>query len=194
MLKTLKNPLTLAMDVYQNIKINGADISHHIASASTDFSSANYVGFGTDIGTALAEITLGKEVSAVGSVQYSPAVTEAFAITKGLLKGALKAEGLDNIENCINDTIQIVDNVEIAIDDFKKNSASATLDGLEHLAHAIMGMKDELVQCKGVVADWSKITSMAAIFASPASFAYHTGKDLIVNGVQIYHDVSDSVT
>lgn len=47
--------------------------------------------------------------------------------------GAIKAEGLDNIENCINDTIQIVDEVEIAIDDFKKDTASATLDGLKHL-------------------------------------------------------------
>jgi len=108
--------------------------------------------------------------------------------------GAIKAEGLDNIESCINDTVQIVDNVEIAVDDFKKNTASATLDGLEHLYHAITGMKDEIKDCKGVTADWAKLETMAAIFASPASFAYHTGKDLIVNGVQIYHDVADSVT
>lgn len=74
----------------------------------------------------------------------SPALVEALDITKGILQGAIKAEGLDNIENCINDTIQIVDNVEIAIDDFKKNTAGATLDGLEHLAHAIYGIKDEI--------------------------------------------------
>lgn len=35
---------------------------------------------------------------------------------------------------------------------------------------------------------------MAAIFSNPASFAFHTGKDIIVNGVEIYHDVKDSVT
>jgi len=108
--------------------------------------------------------------------------------------GAVKAEGLDNIENCINDTIQIVDEVEIAIDDFKKDTASATLDGLKHLGQAVMGIKNEVSDCKGVTADWAKLEKMAAIFSSPASFAYHVGKDLIVNGVQIYHDVDDSVT
>ena len=35
---------------------------------------------------------------------------------------------------------------------------------------------------------------MVAIFNSPASFVYHVGKDLILNGRQIYHDVDDSIT
>ena len=34
---------------------------------------------------------------------------------------------------------------------------------------------------------------MAAIFSNPVSFAYHIGKDLIVNGVQIYEEINDSV-
>jgi hypothetical protein len=34
---------------------------------------------------------------------------------------------------------------------------------------------------------------MAAIFSSPASFAYHVGKDLIVNGRQIYREVNDGI-
>ena len=195
MLVTFKNPLTLAIDVYDNIKLNGKDIGSHMAKASTDFASQDYVAFGTDVGTAIAEVSMGKiTVGSEQKVQMSPAVVEAFDITRGILMGAIKAEGLDNIESCINDTIQIVDNVEIAVDDFKKNSASATLDVLEHLYHAIMGIKDEIKDCKGVTADWAKLESMAAIFASPASFAYHTGKDLIVNGFQIYHDVADSVT
>lgn len=35
---------------------------------------------------------------------------------------------------------------------------------------------------------------MAAIFKSPQSFIYHTGKDLIVNGRQIYSEIKDSIT
>ena len=34
---------------------------------------------------------------------------------------------------------------------------------------------------------------MAANFASPWSFAYHVGKDLLVNGVAIYHEVDDAI-
>lgn len=35
---------------------------------------------------------------------------------------------------------------------------------------------------------------MASIMSNPWSFAYHVGKDLIVNGVQIFHEVDDSIT
>jgi len=59
MIETFKNPMTLALDVYNNIKVNGKDISAHMMKASTDFSSKDYTAFGTDIGVALAEVTLG---------------------------------------------------------------------------------------------------------------------------------------
>lgn len=60
MLESMKNPMTLALDIYNNIKVNGKDISSHIAKASTDYSSADYVAFGTDVGAAIAEVSLGK--------------------------------------------------------------------------------------------------------------------------------------
>jgi len=30
---------------------------------------------------------------------------------------------------------------------------------------------------------------MVAIFENPASFTYHVGKDLAINGVEIFHEV-----
>jgi hypothetical protein len=35
---------------------------------------------------------------------------------------------------------------------------------------------------------------MMAAFNSPKTFAYHVGKDLLFNGVNIYHEVTDAVT
>jgi len=35
---------------------------------------------------------------------------------------------------------------------------------------------------------------MAAVFSNPASFAYHIGKDIMFNGVNIYHHTTDAVT
>jgi len=34
---------------------------------------------------------------------------------------------------------------------------------------------------------------MAAIFASPSSFAYHIGKDLLINGKDIFHEINTAV-
>lgn len=35
---------------------------------------------------------------------------------------------------------------------------------------------------------------MVKTFDSPLSFAYHVGKDILVNGVQIYGDINDAIT
>jgi hypothetical protein len=35
---------------------------------------------------------------------------------------------------------------------------------------------------------------MLESFKDPKSFAFHVGKDLLVNGVDIYHQISDAVT
>jgi hypothetical protein len=50
-------------------------------------------------------------------------------------------------------------------------------------------MKD----CTGAKVDWTKFEEMLRIFNSPTSFAYHVGKDLIVNGAEIYRDVNNAI-
>ena len=96
--------------------------------------------------------------------------------------GAIEAEGLDNIEHCITGVSPIISDVKIAIADFKKKNAAAVLDGLKHLGTAVTEMKSEIQYCEGVKGDWEKLVKMVSIFNSPASFVYHVGKDLILNG------------
>jgi hypothetical protein len=43
--------------------------------------------------------------------------------------------------------------------------------------------------CSHLKADWQKLAAMAAIFKNPASFAYHVGKDLMINGKDIYAEI-----
>jgi len=38
------------------------------------------------------------------------------------------------------------------------------------------------------------MTAMAAAFTSPTSFAYHVGKDLLLNGRDIYGEISKAIT
>ena len=34
---------------------------------------------------------------------------------------------------------------------------------------------------------------MASSFANPIAFAFHAGKDLLVHGVDIYHEINDAI-
>lgn len=51
------------------------------------------------------------------------------------------------------------------------------------------GMKD----CSHVKTDWKKLKEMALVLESPHTFAYHVGKDLVVNGRDIYQEVNTAV-
>lgn len=67
------------------------------------------------------------------------------------------------------------------------------IDGIEKIADILKTIKSGMKDCSNIKADWKKLESMIAIFSSPSSFAYHVGKDLMVNGVDIFHEISDSV-
>ena len=60
MLKSLKNPVTLATDILHNIEVNGKDITSHVNDAIDDWLNTHFFNLGLDLGAAVAETTLGK--------------------------------------------------------------------------------------------------------------------------------------
>jgi hypothetical protein len=193
MLKTLENPLTLATDVFNNLKLNGKDITTHIDAAADDWHNAKYANFGEDLGFAVAEVTLGKQEIEAKDLLEATNLQKAFDISYGILLGAVKAEGLDNMDTCFSGPPQIIDAAELAIKDFKAGGVDNVVHGLKELAVLVTMMKQELQACKGVTADWKKLEKMAAVMSSPTAFAYHVGKDLLLNGHQIYNDIESGI-
>lgn len=143
MLKTLKNPITLATDVFHNLKVNGKDITTHIDAAADDWHSAKYGNFGMDLGFAVAETTLGK-IELEAKELKATNVQKAFDISYGILLGAVKAEGLDNMDTCFSGPPQIIDAAELAIKDFKAGGVDNIVHGLKELAVLTKMMQQEL--------------------------------------------------
>ena len=105
-------------------------------------------------------------------------------IVSGLLKGALDAEGFDDIEKCLGDGEVIVKDAEKAYTDFSGHpTIDEVIDGVEEIADILKEVKYGMKDCSSIKADWQKLEQMAEIFSSPTSFAYHVGKDLLINGV-----------
>jgi len=115
-------------------------------------------------------------------------------ITEGVLMGALQAEGFTDIEHCIQDVETFVQDAEIAVQDFEKKTASGMIDGLKEVAAMYKVIQAGMVDCSKSKEDWTKFLEMISIFDSPASFAYHVGKDLIVNGAEIYGEVNGAIS
>lgn len=50
-----------------------------------------------------------------------------------------------------------------------------------------------MTDCKSISKDIAHIKSMAEIFASPTSFWYHVGEEMLINGVEIKGDVDTAL-
>jgi hypothetical protein len=201
MVLTFKNPRTLFWHIGQDLLVNGINIEHKIQDAIVQYDAQNYEAFGEDIGDALALILLGTDQQQPAEAQDDKVITEDYkAITKeiedivmGILYGAVQAEGLENINGCIEDTEKFFKDVLSAVQDFETETASGMSAGIKKLGDAIMDVKDGIIQCEGVEADVEALEKMVKVFSSPTTFLWHVGEDLLVNGVSIFKEIDDSV-
>ena len=114
-------------------------------------------------------------------------------IVGGFLKGAIDAEGFTDIDSCIKDAETVFGDAKTAVADFKKGDAAGAIAGIKELADMMKVVQSGMKDCSSIKADWEKLVKMVSIFDSPSSFAYHVGKDLIVNGKQIYGEINTAV-
>jgi len=80
-----------------------------------------------------------------------------------------------------------------AVEDFKKKDVSDVIAGIKKIAEMMQVIQQGMKDCSHLKADWAKLAKMSAIFSNPETFAYHVGKDLLINGVQIYGEISTAV-
>lgn len=115
-------------------------------------------------------------------------------IVGGVLRGALHAEGFDDINHCIADAEHVFGDAEAAYVDFKKGGADNVIAGVKELADLLNTVKAGMQDCSNLKADWDKLAAMVKVLNSPTAFAYHVGKDLLVNGQDIFKEVETAVT
>jgi hypothetical protein len=113
-------------------------------------------------------------------------------LVEGFMKGAFDAEGMD-VSSCITDADQIFTDGKAAITDFEKKDISSISKGLGEVADMIKAIQSSMTACATVPADIKKMEDMVKAFKSPSSFAWHVGKDLLLNGVDIYHDIDAGI-
>ena len=80
-----------------------------------------------------------------------------------------------------------------AIEDIKEKSVDGVKEGIKLIGESLTEVSNAIADCKGAVEDVENILSVLKEFSSPYSFAFHVGKDLLVNGVNIIHEISAAI-
>ena len=112
----------------------------------------------------------------------------------GVLEGVGAEAQLTSVENCLKDLYTAGADLVQAVELFKKQDAQSVLAGLKLLGQALQLIPDALTECHTAINDAKRLYEMIATFTSPLSFAYHVGKDILVNGVQIYKEIDSAIT
>jgi hypothetical protein len=115
-------------------------------------------------------------------------------IVDGLLRGATNAEGFNDIAKCVTDLEAGLGDAETAVKDFKAGGATNVMNGLKACGDLIKTVQAGMKDCSSTQADWDRLKAMAEVISSPKDFVYHVGKDLLINGREIYGEVTTAVT
>lgn len=78
--------------------------------------------------------------------------------------------------------------------DFASKDYKKVAEGIQKVADLLSHVKTGMSDCSHIKADWKKLEKIADIFDSPKSFAFHVGKDLIINGKSIFLEITDAIS
>lgn len=82
---------------------------------------------------------------------------------------------------------------ETALTDFRKENVTGVESGVKEVGAMLMTIHKAMGDCD-IVDHLKKLEAMASIFESPITFAYHLGKDIMVNGIDIFNEIEKAIT
>ena len=116
---------------------------------------------------------------------------EIIEIIDGFVLGALGTEQVYDLDLCIKDLNPLVMDMATAIAEFKTGSYPRIADGVYQLGQSLSQAGLVMKECPDAVReeDLDKLREMGDIFLHPKKLIMHSAKNLIVNGVEVFHGV-----
>lgn len=119
------------------------------------------------------------------------------AVLKGVLEGFGVSKTLDEMKDCLASSKSELRDVEDAIELLEKKDAHDVLDGLGKLGSALELLPTTVHDCEAAAKDVKdeapKLVEALEALKHPKEFAFHVGKDLVVNHAEIFQQVSAAI-
>jgi len=191
MIKSFKNPVSFIYYVGKSLIINRVDVFNEVNQALAAYNQHDFVTFGYWIGRAMDTIFLGdKAVHAVAVHSKEDVV----AFTKGFLNGISQSSVFDSIKACISDSETFYKDISEGIADIKTKNPAKVKEGIALIGQAVQIIPAAARDCKAAASEVKKLVALAQAFTNPASFVYHIAKSILINRVEVIHEVTSAIT
>ena len=185
MLATFSSPETFVFHVAKDLIVNGHEIYTEVAAAVRAYHSGDYTSFGFNMGEALAAVIVGETDVAVNVID----------VLGGLLAGIADGIAITDIENCVTDTETVAANLADAVMELR-DAANATnaKAAIHDFGMTLEFLPGAITNCKSAATnDAADIAEMIKNFESPLSFIFVVGKNLVLNGNEIYDEMTTAI-
>ena len=198
MSKIFLHPRELVVQVSKAIWVNGVDILNELHKACDDYTEDKFYDMGYQIGTALATVFFkgNQEMNALSIATFNGKAQDAIDVVEfieGFVKGVAIAESLGDITTCIKDAETGMGDLKRAVQDFEQETFNGVEAGLKEVGNFVELIPSAVSACESIPEDIQKLIKMGAVFTHPLTLVYHIAKNLVVNGVNIFDEVSHGV-
>ena len=121
---------------------------------------------------------------------------DVLEVIEGVIFGALKTEGITDIETCVKDVSPLVTDLEAAFKDFEDGSFHKIAAGIDELGHFLTQVSTTMEDCEKIMSgdDVAQLKKMGDAFLHPVHLLIDAGKNVLLNGVSIYDDIKTAST
>jgi len=125
------------------------------------------------------------------SVAAPPFTREEFT---EVFLGIAEGFGLSLVASCVEDSLDFAQEMETAVGKFETQKDEEILAGLEIVSVAVTHTLPKAIrECGATYSQVATILKALSAFASPETFAYHAGHDLLINGVDIFKAINAGI-
>lgn len=114
-------------------------------------------------------------------------------IVEGVLSGIIQDEHFSGLEDCIQEVEVVDEDFKNAVNDFEKETFEGIKEGLALVGQAVRLIPTVVSECKAAETDLTKMIQLAEIFEHPLQLVYRVGKNLILNGIEIFKEINKAV-
>jgi hypothetical protein len=179
---SIASPASFAYHCGKNLLVNSVDIFHNVEDLTQEAKKKEYFQVGKELGKILEEVLIGNVRVAFSG---NPDMVRLF---EGIIIGFGDEVSVD-FSQCLHDADHDWKAMNDAMEKIKSMKPRQVKKGLEEMASIAKELPEAIEACKGAETDFEHLLEACKSLMHPIKFAMHVGKDIMVNGKNIFHHV-----
>ena len=186
-IKALINSTTIDIVAGEKIIVNGVSIYDEITAAKSDYQTNQFFDLGYNIGAIVKKMIPVHSEKVLKGLDFNQVID----IIGGVFLGIASDVQAPEIAPCVYNSDVFGGFIEQAVVDFSNNTFDGIKNGLMDLSNAFGALSGFVNTCVPAAVETGLLLEKITLaWAHPLSVLYHTGENILINGQEIFKDIS----